>query len=115
MDNATLLAMDHSSSSTTAGDVIAVILIPILFGLFFYATMTVLLWPYARPVVPLWIIVFAILFPPFFPFLVFYVLFFAIPVAPVVVEQPVYVVEGRSRPVRAVLVEPSPRGEPRRV
>jgi hypothetical protein len=111
MDNATI-AMSHSS--TAAEDVVAIVLIPIIFSLLFYATMTVLVWPYARPVIPLWIIIFAILFPPFFFFLVFYLLFVALPLAPIAVE-PVYVVEKPNTMVRAVIVERSPRSSPRRV
>jgi hypothetical protein len=56
-----------------------------------YASMALAAWPYARPAVPLWLLVLAVLLPPFFPLLLLFVL-----TRPVVVPQAVLVVERRS-------------------
>jgi hypothetical protein len=48
--------------------------IPFLIFLF-YAISVHYAWRYARPVTPLWLLVFVILIPPFLPLLLFYLLF----------------------------------------
>ena len=120
MENVTVAS--DPVDAVSAGDVVAFIVIPIFFGILVYATLSMFVWPYARPLLPLWLIVFAILLPPFFPFLLFYVLFVVLLFTPV---EPVYVVEVepvsdrrvdrrvRDRPTttRAIIVErSSPRG-----
>lgn len=50
------------------------VLVPVFFGLLFYASIVLLLWPYGKPLFPLWILVFAIFFPPLLLVLLFYAL-----------------------------------------
>lgn len=100
-----------TSNALSSGDVVAFIVIPIFFALLVYATLSMFVWPYARPLLPLWIILVAILVPPLFPLLLFYVLFMALLFTPVGTE-PVYVVE-RPATARVVIVEHSPRSSPR--
>lgn len=92
--------------SETTVDSIAVgwVLLPVLLGLLFYCAIVLCTWPYARPIVPIWLLFFAILIPPFFPFLLFYLLWFTL-LFPVVVEPP----PPRGRQV-VLVIEPSGRG-----
>ena len=83
------------------------ILLPAVVGAFFYMALAVCVWPYARPILPLWILLFAIFVPPLFPLVLWYVLVVACFLRPAVapVEQPVIVVvreEGPAAPRTAV-------------
>ena len=49
--------------------------VPLLILGLLYCAMAATLWPYARPLFPLWLLVFALFFPPLFPFVFFYALF----------------------------------------
>lgn len=71
------LRMDSGSGETTAEDTITVawVLLPILFLSSFYCILAMFTWPYARPIVPLWLLLFVLLIPPLFPFLLFYLFF----------------------------------------
>ena len=86
------------------------IIVPIILGTLIYMTLALFVWPYARPVVSPWLLILCILVPPFFPFLLFFVLFTlcfpAVIVATppsqvrVIERQEVYVIERQGR-VRA--------------
>ena len=77
------------------------IVVPTVLGVLFYASLALCMWPYARPVLPFYLLLFGILFPPLFPFLFFYVLF-----AIVLFPRPAYLPE---RSV-VVIVDESARG-----
>ena len=48
--------------------------VPFLILGLLYCAMAATLWPYARPLFPIWLLVFALFFPPLFPFVFFYAL-----------------------------------------
>lgn len=101
-DDLTTLAFANStdSSDDDTARLIGWILIPTLLGCFLYTCVALMVWPYARPVLPFWILFVSILFPPFLPFLLFYLLFLFLFTTPsTVVEQPsvIYVVERGTR------------------
>lgn len=65
--------------------------------LLIYTAISFAVWPYARPIMPIWTLLLFILLPPFFPFLLFYLLIFLCLLSPdpyqqraviVVVEEP---------------------------
>ena len=70
----------------------------------FYCSAALMVWPYARPILPVWILFFAILIPPLFPFLLLYLAIAlctvpqVIVALPPVVAAPVVVVEKKPRP-----------------
>lgn len=67
------------------------IVLPTLLGATFYVGAVACMWPRARPLAPLWLLVATLLFPPLFPFVFFYVLWFtwiAPPPVLVLVEPP---------------------------
>lgn len=68
------------------------IFLPILVVSLLYFAVTAYVWPYARPIVPLWFLLLVIFFPPFFPFFFFYILF-AASLRPVLARPTVVVVE----------------------
>jgi hypothetical protein len=95
------------ANTTNADDddtmiIVGWVIIPTVLGLFLYSCIVLSVWPYARPVIPFWFLLFCILFPPFFPFLLFYVVFLFVFAAPRTLSQPtvVYVVEPRNGRVR---------------
>lgn len=104
-------------------DALAWVIVPIILGLLIYMTLALFVWPYARPVVSPWLLILCILFPPFFPFLLFFVLF-TLCFPPVIVasgpnqvrvveRQEVYVVERQGRvraPVQQGTVPPRRTG-----
>ena len=67
MENAT-------SSELHTEHVVTWVLVPVLFSLLFYLTLSMFVWPYARPMVPLWVLLLILFFPPFLPLLLVYVL-----------------------------------------
>ena len=73
------------------------ILLPTLFALFVYSTTVLCVWPYARGRVSFFPLLFLVFFPPFFPGLLFYLLFVWLATAPVT-EAPTIVVVDRGRP-----------------
>lgn len=77
------------------------ILLFFLVALALYATAAAFVWPYARPLVSLWLIVLCIAFPFLFPFLLAYLLV-SVCFFPVVVSEP--------RPQERVVVMTHPRG-----
>ena len=88
--------MDDSTVS-----LVAIIVIPVLFVSLFYFAIALMVWPYARPIVPFGLLLLFVFFPPLFPFLLFYLLFvFAF--RPISANETVV--------VRGVIVEPSTRG-----
>jgi hypothetical protein len=60
------------------------ILLPTLFALFLYFVAVLCVWPYARPRVPFFLLLFLVFFPPLFPGLLAYLLFLWCVFAPVV-------------------------------
>ena len=50
------------------------IIVPIVLSILIYMSFTLFVWPYARPVFPIWILLFCIIFPPAFFFLSTYLL-----------------------------------------
>lgn len=107
-DNLTSLAFANSTDSSNDDTALLLgwILIPTLLGCFLYTCVALMVWPYARPILPFWLLFVCILFPPFLPFLLFYLLFLFLltTTSTTVVEQPavIYVVERGTR-VRPVL------------
>lgn len=105
--NDTLVAYAEETHDET--NVVAWIVVPVILGSLVYMTLALFIWPYARPIVSPWILILCIIFPPLFPFLLFFV-FFALCTAPVIAvpstvtvqasPQEVYIVETRGR-VRA--------------
>ena len=79
------------------------VIIPAWIGLFLYSALVLSVYPYARPLFPLWLLFVAIIVPPFFPFLLTYLAFalcFLAPRRVVVVEDVVVArptVVGRAR------------------
>lgn len=51
------------------------VFLPIFISALFYCSLVLFTWPYARPIIPFWLLIFAVLVPPFFPFLAVYILF----------------------------------------
>lgn len=104
--------MDAPGNTTLveANNVVAWFFLPIFFVLLVYITLTMFVWPLARPVIPLWTILFFVFFPPLFPFFLLYVLTFIVisppPPATVVVER------GAPAQARMYAVE---RGSPRTI
>ena len=93
---------------------IAWIVIPTLLGSLIYLGLAICAWPYARPLFPLWLFLFALFFPPLFPFLLVYTIVITCFFAPVVVltepavaRPPVVLVVGQSN---RGLVRSSARG-----
>lgn len=74
MDNSTVLVAEHHSATTLA---LGWIILPVVVGIMLYGAVVLMVWPYARiTAIPFWLILLAILIPPFFPFLLFYLFFF---------------------------------------
>lgn len=48
------------------------VLIPTWIGLLLYSALALSVYPYARPLLPFWLLLIAILVPPLFPFLLMY-------------------------------------------
>ena len=76
---------NHSTSAADSRTIawVASLSILTLFLLMCYVASASAAWPHARPRIPLWFFVFAVLFPPIFPFLLLFL--FVIPPAPLVV------------------------------
>ncbi len=96
------------------------IVVPAAFASLLYCTALVMWWPYARPLFPLTLVVFAILFPPFFFFAALYTILMVatLPPATRVVVLPVNTrhqtarLEGGTRRVLSgskAQLDPSPR------
>lgn len=100
--NATSLPSDAPLHQDAA---FAWILALTLVGLLLYALSAALFWPYARPLLPIWILLCCILFPPLLPFAVFYVVFAVGCLAPV--RSTVVVVRETATP-RPAAVRPRP-------
>jgi len=49
------------------------VIVPIVLSILIYMSIALFVWPYARPVFSLWVLLFCILFPPAFFFLITYV------------------------------------------
>ena len=96
---------DSSASTTTVG---AFLVVPIFLGVMFYFASVLALWPYARPIVPIYLLFLSIFVPPLFPFLLIYVLFCAVPLRPVTALRGVTVRE-------VIIVESSTRGRVRAI
>lgn len=63
-----------NDTATTDNVDVAWIVVPTILATLLYMTLVLFLWPYARPVVSIWIIVWCIVFPPFFPILTLFVI-----------------------------------------
>lgn len=90
-----LLGNEHDDSAY-----IGWILLPVFLGTMIYCSAVLFTWPYARPVVPFWLLLLCILVPVLFPFLFLYIL--------IIVCLPLPR-RDHPRPV-IVVVEPSTRG-----
>tara|TARA_B110001452_G_scaffold123280_1_gene102226 strand:- start:146 stop:487 length:342 start_codon:yes stop_codon:yes gene_type:complete len=88
MDNTTVATHDMNDASW--------VIVPIVLSALIYMSITLFVWPYARPMFSLWVLLFCLFFPPAFFFLATYVLilfFFGTLTTP---EQPVVVVQRAS-------------------
>lgn len=72
------------------------IVVPVVLSVLIYASFALFLFPYARPIFSLWIIVFAILFPPMLFILSIYLLALACVATPAVPVETVVVVRDRT-------------------
>lgn len=107
--NSTLAADDDEAH------VVGWIVLPVLVGSMLYFALSLMVWPYARPMFPFWILFALLLFPPFFPFVVLYLLYFYCLVGPLVpIATPVIVT---AQPARGsiIVVDSGTRGRPRAV
>lgn len=86
------------------------IVLPAVLGVLIYSTAALMLWPYARPIVPPWVILIAILIPPFFPVLLFYLFILACLVPRPVVTGPEIIVVDASTRGRVVSANAPRRG-----
>ena len=110
--------MNNTTPTSHEMDDASWIIVPIVLSILIYMSIALFVWPFARPVFSLWILLFCLLFPPAFFFLVTYVLVlfcFGMLVTP---EPPVIVVrraptvsvverQGRVRTAGAVMTHPS--------
>ena len=84
------------------------VFLPIFISALFYCSLVLFTWPYARPIIPFWLLIFAVLIPPFFPFLAVYILFL------VCIATPPIASSSESSTVRQgnviVVINPSRRG-----
>ena len=74
-------------------------ILPSFILLLIYTAISFAVWPYARPIMPIWVLILFIFLPPFFPFLLFYLLIFVCLLSP----DPYY----QQRPVIVVVEEPT--------
>lgn len=102
--------MNTTSDSLDDTAAIGIFLIPIFLGVLFYLAMVLCLWPYARPIFPFGFLFLLILFPPIFPFLLIYVLFFTLYASPPVSRRVIFV---SRTPSSIAIVEPATRGRVR--
>ena len=67
--------MTNSTDVVESTDSLVVwFIIPVALGFLLYSAFLIFMYPYARPIVPFWLLLVGFLFPPFFPFLSVYVL-----------------------------------------
>jgi hypothetical protein len=66
--------MNNTTTTTHEVDDASWIIVPIVLSILIYMSTALFVWPYARPVFSLWVLIFCILFPPAFFFLATYVL-----------------------------------------
>ena len=106
-----IVPMNQTSDDAADPAPLGWIMVPLFLSLLFYVAIVLFTWPYARPLVPLALLWLALLVPPLFPFLLFYVLFSLWCIAPVmVVSQPVSFVATPSHTHVIAVVEGSGRG-----
>jgi magnesium-transporting ATPase (P-type) len=67
---------DDTSSTVESISLLWFVFLPVV-GLLIYSAITFAIWPHARPIVPIWFLLFFIFFPPFLPFLLLYVFLFS--------------------------------------
>lgn len=90
---------------TETDAIVGLIVVPAFLGLVLYMSVALFVWPIARPLVPLTILLLFLFLPPLFPFLVLYLLFVSCSFG---LRRPDVVRE-------VVVVEPSTRGRVRPV
>lgn len=107
------------NTTTTHGiDDASWIIVPIVLSLLIYMSIALFVWPYARPVFSLWVLLFCLFFPPAFFFIVTYVCILfcfgtlAAPVPSVIVVQrpplvPIVERQGRMRVAEVVMTRSS--------
>lgn len=66
--------MNNATSASHETDDVSWIIVPVVLSLLIYMSIALFVWPYARPVFSLWVLLFCLLFPPAFFFLATYVL-----------------------------------------
>ena len=66
--------MNNTTTTTHEMDDASWIIVPIVLSILIYMSIALFVWPYARPVFSLWVLLFCLLFPPAFFFLATYVL-----------------------------------------
>jgi len=111
-DNATSHA--PSSTETTVGWVI----VPLFLSVIVYMALSLMVWPYARPLMPLTVLLLGLLVPPLFPFLLAYVLVALLCLAPPALTEPAAAPTvphdlAAVRTATIVIVEPDARGRVR--
>lgn len=57
-------------------------ILPSLFVFLLYTILSFAVWPHARPIVPIWLLLLFIFMPPFLPFLLFYLFIFSFILSP---------------------------------
>lgn len=84
------------------------VFLPIFISALFYCSLVLFTWPYARPIIPFWLLIFAVLVPPFFPFLAVYILFLVCLATPPLVSSPNPTTKREGNVI--VVLNPSRRG-----
>lgn len=94
----------NGSTTDAHADPVGWVVVPIFLGMLFYFATVLVVWPYARPLIPLWLLFLCIVLPPFFPLLLFYLLVIicVTPFPP-----------ARTAVTEVIVVEPSTRGRVR--
>lgn len=110
--------MNNTTTTTHEMDDASWIIVPVVLSILIYMSIVLFVWPYARPVFSLWILLFCLLFPPAFFFLATYILILfcfgtlAAPEPSVIVVQraptvPVVERQGRVRAAEVVMTRSS--------
>lgn len=75
-----------------------------------YLCLALCVWPYARPVLPIWVFLLAVLVPPLLPLLLFYMLWMTCFISTTVVTAAGDIGAGETRQPTIVIVEATSRG-----
>lgn len=86
MNNTTIATHDMQDDASW-------VIVPTVLSILIYMSFALFLWPYARPIFSLWVLLFCLLFPPAFFFIAVYIILLFCFGTQLVSEQPVAVVK----------------------